>query len=121
MLQENLIKKIRADKTLDDVVLLYPDILNKYILSNWEEYLIRIKEVTTNTLKNENAQIIIRHIKPACKKKEFDGQNRYMNGYFIQPFLSDLKDEITLGDDFQSARASYTAVISRIIQPIKKD
>jgi hypothetical protein len=120
MLQENLIKKIRADKTLDDVVLLYPDILNKYILSNWEEYLIRIKEVTTNTLKNENAQIIIRHIKPACEKKEFDGQNRYMNGYFIQPFLSDLKDEITFGDDFQSARASYTAVISRIIQPIKK-
>jgi hypothetical protein len=43
-----------------------------------------------------------------------------MNGYFIQPFLSDLKDEITFGDDFQSARASYSAVISRIIQPIKK-
>jgi len=121
MLQESLIKKIRMDHTLDDVVLLYPDILSRYILSNWEEYLIRIKEFSTNSLKNENAQIIIRHIKPACEQKEFDGQNRYFNGYLIQAFLDNLKDTVTKKDQFQSAKAAYSSMIARIILPIKKN
>ncbi len=119
MLQENLIRKLRQQDKFSDIVLLYPDLLNEFIFKNWDEYLIRIKEFSHNTIKDKNANIIIRSIKDVCKKSTFDGQHRFVNGYKIQAFLNNLLDKKIKEDDTEINKAIYVSMLARIIIPLK--
>lgn len=114
MLQESLIKKIRKDNKLDDIVLLYPSTLNKVILENWEEYLIYTKELK-NRNKSRNANIVIRKLAPICDDKPKINGIEYLNGYKIQAFLTDLKNEITDKKDTEAHNLAYSSTLSRII------
>lgn len=121
--QEALVKEIRKEKELDDVVLLYPNSLNTFILLNWEKYLLRINEVSQNRIKDKNSQIIIRDIKPVCENREFDGQTKYINGYFIEGLLGRLDEKVAGSSSSLKERVDKVvsvATLSRIVLPLKK-
>ena len=120
MLQESLIRKIRKEVSLNDVVLLYPNTLNEYIFKNWDEYLNKIKNVSQSDLKDRNAQIVIRDIKPVCKDIEFDGRYEFLNGYRIQAMLTDIADKKVSEDSTETEKAIYTSTLGRIVIPLYK-
>lgn len=113
MVQENLIKSIRQNNKLDDIVLLYPDFLNKKIFDNWSDYLKRID-------KNSNdANIKIRKIKPVCKKLEDYGSDVYVNGYSLEVMITELYDKILETADLDSIHGVKSSMVSRIILKLR--
>ncbi len=120
MLQENLIDDIRADKKLDNVVLLYPDILNRVIFKNWKDYLKRINSMSLNVGSDENSAILVRKIKPCCEIRSSNGALSYVDGYYIEAVLGELYDKVAKKEDVDSARYIKASVASRIVIPIRK-
>lgn len=119
LFQESLIKEIRKDKELDNVVLLYPFALNKYIFKNWDEYLIRMKEVSTSSIKDENAEIVIRDIKPTCVEKQYGDRVKFLNGSYIEALLGELKETVTDKTKYQTEKVIKSEALSRIVIPLR--
>lgn len=118
LLQEKLIRRIRKDKNLDDVVLLYPKNLNRHIVKNWGEYVIRINELTRNSLKQKNSQVVLRDIRPVCSKLLDSGLMKYEVGYIIQALLAKVdfvkveqKSKLKMYD-------ANTYVMARVLLPL---
>ncbi len=121
MLQESLIKNIRKDKNLDDVVLLYPKILNDVIVNNWESYLLRINEISMDGAKNSNGDVYIKTIKPACASdKSTSAREISLNGYIIEAFVSELYDAIAEEADVNSAHFIKSSFVLRIVIVLDK-
>ena len=118
MLQENLIKEIRQDKSLDDVVLLYPAKLNDIIVNNWASYLRRMNEVSMDGSKNSSADVLVRSIKPSCQTKAHSPREIPLDGYLIEVFVSELYDIVTEKEDVDSIHAIQTSMVSRIVIPL---
>lgn len=121
LMEESLIKKIREDKTLDNVVLLYPTKLNKHIIKNWGEYITRINELTHNTLKEKNSQVILRDIRPVCLKAINSGLVKYEIGYVIQALLAKI-DFLKVEEDLAlKMYDASTYVLARTLLPLTKE
>ena len=120
MLQENMIKEIRQDKKLDDIVLLYPDKLNDIIVNNWAAYLERMNEVSFDGNKNNDAEVFVRTIKPSCEMHSKSSREIPLNGYLIEVYLSELYDIVTEKEDIDSIHAIKSSLVSRIIIQLKK-
>lgn len=120
ILQEALIKEIRKDKKLDNVVLLYPDILNKVIFKNWKDYLKRINSVFLDTSKNDNANVVIRKLKKSCLKTKNNGAVTYVDGYFIEAIVNELYDRLVEKQDVNSVKYIKASISSRIVLSLKK-
>jgi len=119
ILQEALIKEIRKDKKLDNVVLLYPDMLNKIIFKNWKDYLKRINSVFLDTNKNNNSNVIIRKLKKSCEKPTGIGAVTYVDGYFIEAIVNELYDKLVEKKDVNSVRYIKSSITSRIVLSLK--
>jgi len=115
ILQENLIRKIREDKSLDDVVLLYPEILNKIIVNNWESYLLRMNEVSIDGAKNNKGEVFIRTIKPTCRKRSSSTREIALNGYIIEAYVSELFDGVAEIAEVNSAHFIKSSLVLRIV------
>jgi len=115
ILQEALIKEIRKDSRLDNVVLLYPDILNNIIFKNWKDYLKRINSVFLDTNKNNSSDIIFRKLKKACEKPTKQNSVLYVDGYFIETIINELYDELVEKKDVNSIRYIKSSIASRVV------
>ncbi|MDF1875242.1 hypothetical protein JHD48_05815 [Sulfurimonas sp. SAG-AH-194-I05] len=120
ILQENLIKEIRQDKSLDDIVLLYPDKLNEIIVNNWGAYLKRMNEVSFDGAKNNDASVLVRKIKPSCVEKENSSRNIYLDGYTLEVYVSDLYDKFIEEGDVDSVHVIKVSMIGRIVISVTK-
>lgn len=121
LLQEKLIQGIRQDKSLDNVVLLYPDKLNTIILKDWKRYLRRMNSLFNEGSQNENAQIHVRKIMPSCEKSDMSSPREIpLDGYLIELYLSELYDKTMVKDDVDSANAIQSSMVSRIVIPLRK-
>jgi len=121
LLEENLIKEIRQEKSLDKVVLLYPDRLNTIIIKDWKRYLRRMNAIFNEGSQNEDAQIHVRKIMPSCEKSNMSSSRELaLDGYLIELYLSELYDKIVQQDDVESANAIQSSMVSRIIIPLRK-
>lgn len=117
--QQALIKELRKDKSLDNIVLLYPASLNKVIWRNWKIYLKRLKKVTSG-YKDNDAKLIIRDIKPVCIDKNKKVRTKYFDGYYIKALLGKL-DEITMQKEKKaSAKAIVATVYSQVLIPMNE-
>ncbi len=119
ILQEALIKDIRADKRLDDVVLLYPDTLNKRIFKNWKDYLRRINSVFINTNADNDSEVLIRKLKKTCSSVKNGGSTIFVNGYFIEAIVSELYDKLVKKEDVNSGRYIKSSIASRVVLSIE--
>ncbi len=119
MLQEELIKSIRADKRLDDVVLLYPDTLNQIIFKNWKDYLKRINSVSVNSDSDGNSKIIIRKLKKVCSSIYNKGSVIYVDGYAVDAIISELYDKLVKKGDVNSGKYIKSSVASRVVLPLR--
>jgi len=120
MLQESMIKGIRQDKKLDDIVLLYPDKLNDIIVNNWAAYLERMNEVSLDGSKNNDAEVFVRTINPACETSSKSSREIDVKGYLIEVYLSELYDIVTEKEDVDSIHAIKSSLVSRIVISLKK-
>ena len=118
MLQESLIKEIRQDRALDDVVLLYPDKLNDIIVNNWSSYLERMNEFSLDGNKNGSSDVMVRSIKPSCQKGSHSPREIPLDGYLIEVFVSELYDIVTEKEDVDSVHAIKSSLVSRIVIPL---
>lgn len=118
ILQETLIKEIRKDKNLDDIVLLYPDSLNDIIVNNWASYLERMNEVSLDGASNNTAEVLVRSIKPSCRKVATSPREVPLDGYIIEVFLSELFDKVAEEADVNSAHYIKSTIVSRMIIPL---
>ncbi|MFK5881999.1 MAG: hypothetical protein QM482_07275 [Sulfurospirillum sp.] len=119
ILQEALIKEIRADKRLDDVVLLYPDMLNKRIFKNWKDYLKRINSVFINTSTDNDSEVLIRKLKKTCSYIKSGSSVVYVDGYFIEAIVSELYDKLVKAEDVNSGRYIKSSIASRVVLSIE--
>ncbi len=117
--QQALIKELRKDKSLDNIVLLYPSSLNKIIWGNWKSYLAELKKVTGG-YKDNDAQLIIRDIKPVCIVKNKKGRTRYFDGYHIKALLGKLDDATMKKEKKASAKAIVATTYSQVVIPINE-
>jgi len=115
ILQENLIKNIREDKTLDDVILLYPEVLNDVIVNNWESYLLRMNEVSIDGAKNNTGEVLIRTIRPTCRTKKTSPREIPLNGYIIEAYVSELYDGVAEIAEVNSAHFIKSSLVLRIV------
>lgn len=120
LMEESLIRKIRENKELDNVVLLYPISLNKHILKNWAEYVTRINELTRSSLKDKSSQVVVRDIKPICSNRLNHGMVRYEKGYVIQALLAKIdflkvKQKLKL-----KMYDANTYVLARVLLPLSQ-
>ncbi len=115
ILQENLIKNIREDKRLDDVILLYPEVLNDVIVNNWESYLLRMNEVSIDGAKNNTGEVFIRTIRPTCRTKKSSPREIALNGYVIEAYVSELYDGVAEIAEVNSAHFIKSSLVLRIV------
>ena len=115
ILQENLIKNIREDKALDDVILLYPETLNDIIVNNWESYLLRMNEVSIDGSKNNTQDVYIRTIRPTCRTKITSPREITLDGYIIEAYVSELFDKEVEKADVNSAHIIKSSLVLRIV------
>jgi len=119
ILQEALIKEIRKDPKLDNVVLLYPDILNSIIFKNWKDYLKRINSVFLDTNKNSSSDIIFRKLKKVCEKPNHKGSVVYVDGYSIETIINELYDKLVEKKDVNSVRYIKSSIASRVVLSLR--
>lgn len=117
--QQALIKELRKDKSLDNIVLLYPASLNKVIWKNWKSYLKRLKKVTSG-YKDSDAELIIRDIKPVCIARSKKGRTKYFDGYYIKALLGNLDDITTQKEKMASAKAIIATTYSQVLIPLNE-
>ena len=120
LLQEELIKKIRQDTKLDDIVLLYPEKLNDIIVNNWAAYLERMSEVSMDGNTNDNAEVLIRTIMSSCEKHSHTAREIPLDGYLIELYISELYDTTVEKEDIESVHAIKSSIVSRIIIQLAK-
>jgi hypothetical protein len=113
MLQEKLIESIRGNKTLDDVVLLYPSLLNETILNNWKDYLSRINEV--EGFEDTDSDISLRKIEQACNHNNMNPAIVSIDGYMIEVLISELYNKTVEKDDIDSANVLKSSLVARVV------
>jgi len=120
MFQESLIKKIRENKELDNIVLFYPSKLNKKIFKNWKRYLNKLNKIS-RTYKDPDARVVIRDIKPLCENIKDRGRIKYFDGYHIKALLSSLEQAKTQEEDEAHIKVTTARTLSQVLIPLKND
>lgn len=121
ILQENVIRNIRKDKNLDDVVLLYPGVLNKALFKNWKDYLSRLTSISSDLSKKENPDILIRKIKSICVDKAKTDRSLFVDGYLIETVLTEFYRKNTHKNDISSVQNIKSSLVSRISLQLQID
>lgn len=119
MMQENLIKDIRKEKKLDDIVLLYPNELNKIIVKNWTAYLKRMNEFSLDSSSNKS-NVLIRRISPSCLRRNNQSRIVSLDGYEIEVIISKLYDQIFEEGESDSIHEIKASLGARIIISLDK-